>query len=65
MGTPEDVNGECNAHLYIGDDYGDSHATIRCQLPQGHTGPHQERYRHEPQRVTVEWTLDDKEPRKP
>lgn len=30
-GEPEDVDGECNARLYIGDNYGDNHATMRCQ----------------------------------
>jgi hypothetical protein len=35
-GPPEDVSGECNAHLYIGD----NHATMRCRLPANHDGPH-------------------------
>jgi len=43
-GEPEDVPGQCNAHLYISDDFGDNHATIRCQLPPGHEGPHQEKF---------------------
>lgn len=35
----------CQAELHIGDDYGDNHATMRCQLDEGHEGPHVERFR--------------------
>ena len=41
-GEPEDVEGQCNAHLYIGDNAGDNHATMRCQLKPRHFGEHQE-----------------------
>ena len=34
----------CNRVLSIGDDHGDNEATMRCQLPMGHDGPHQEIY---------------------
>jgi hypothetical protein len=44
FGEPKDVEGECNAHLYIGDNFGDSHATMRCQLPKGHLDFHREEY---------------------
>ena len=50
-GEPEDVNGECNKRLHIGDNFGDNHATMRCQLAPGHAGLHQERY----DGVTVTW----------
>jgi len=43
-GEPQDVPGQCNARLSIGDNYGDNHATIVCQLPQGHDGLHREVY---------------------
>jgi len=39
-GEPEDVAGQCNAHLYIEDNFGDNHATMRCQLALGHAGKH-------------------------
>ena len=35
---------ECNRRMSIGDDMGDNEASIRCQLPKGHSGPHQEQY---------------------
>ncbi len=34
----------CNRHMSIADDMGDNEASIRCQLPRGHKGPHQEQY---------------------
>ncbi len=34
----------CNRVLSIDDDHGDNEATMRCQLPMGHEGPHQETY---------------------
>ena len=54
-GTPSDVEGECNAHLRIGDDYGDNCATMRCQLEPGHNGPHQEVFQRSAGPVTVTW----------
>lgn len=44
-GEPDDVEGECNAHCYIGDNYGDGTATMRCKLPKGHESPHREEFR--------------------
>ena len=35
FGPPEDVAGECNVRLEIGDDYGDNSATMRCQRESG------------------------------
>ncbi len=60
MGEPEDVAGECNARLFIGDNYGDNHVTMRCQLELGHEGEHQEQYGRDPQRVTINWVIDDR-----
>lgn len=34
----------CNRRMSIADDMGDNEASIRCQLPKGHKGPHKERY---------------------
>lgn len=58
MGKPDDVPGECNAHCYIGDDYGDNTATMRCPLPKGHEGAHRKRFRDDA--VLVEWTRDER-----
>lgn len=61
-GEPEDVEGECNARLFIGDDMGDNHATMRCQLQSEHEGMHEETYGKAPDNeVIVRWTLDMRE----
>jgi hypothetical protein len=44
-GESKDVDGECNARLEIGDDFGDNHATMRCQREPGHEGRHREVYK--------------------
>jgi Fe-S-cluster containining protein len=59
-GKPADVDGECNAHLYIADDYGDNSATMRCQRPVGHEGPHKEIYGAGDQKVEVTWSTDER-----
>ena len=59
FGKPSDVEGECNAHLYLGDDYGDNTCTIRCHLPQGHDAPHKEVCRDGD--VTITWSEDERE----
>ncbi len=60
FGEPEDVAGECNAKLYIGDNFGDNHATMRCQLFPGHEGRHREMYQTSVAgTVTVEWDKDE------
>ena len=62
FGPPEDVDGECNAKLYLGDDYGDNHCTIRCGLPVGHDGDHEEAFnRGEDARVFLQWQRDERE----
>lgn len=38
---------QCNRVMSMGDDYGDNETTIRCQLPIGHDGHHQESYESE------------------
>ena len=58
MGEPSDVAGECNAHLYIGDNFGDNHATMRCQRPAGHEGEHMERFRGGDARAL--WLTDER-----
>jgi hypothetical protein len=55
MGTPDDVEGECNAWLIVTDDWGDNHATMRCGLAAKHEGFHREASK----RFTVEWVVDE------
>ena len=59
FGPPEDVEGQCNAHCYIADDYGDNRATIRCQLPPKHKGMHREVSREG--KLIIEWENDERE----
>jgi hypothetical protein len=59
-GPPEDVEGECNARLLIGDDYGDNVCTLRCRLAPGHEGPHKEEFKSRGP-VIVTWVCDDRE----
>jgi hypothetical protein len=61
FGEPKDRDGKCNARLTIGDNFGDNHATMVCQLEPGHEGPHQEVYEsHEAGTVTVTWEKDER-----
>ncbi len=57
-GEPDDVDGECNAHCYIADNYGDGRATMRCQLPKGHELPHREEFRQGTSVLT--WEHDER-----
>jgi hypothetical protein len=65
-GPPKDVEGECNARLHIGDDYGDNRATMRCHLPEGHEGDHREKYLFDEEdpkaahNVTITWAGCDR-----
>lgn len=59
-GTCRDVAGQCNAHLYIGDDYGDNGSTMRCQLAPGHDGEHEERFRRSGGAVVIRWEADER-----
>lgn len=60
-GEPIDVLGECNAHLYIGDNFGDNHATMRCKLPKGHEGEHKEEYLSGGEPVVVIWLENERD----
>ena len=57
--SPKDVEGECGAWLFIADDHGDNHATMRCKLPKEHRGPHREVYMNDDHPVMITWETDD------
>lgn len=57
FGEPKDIPGECNAHLYIADNHGDNHATMRCQLHKGHKSDHREAF----DRGFVVWVKDERD----
>jgi hypothetical protein len=60
FGEPAAVAGECNACLFIGDNYGDGTATMRCQLAPGHDGVHREVFEREGGPVTITWVADER-----
>lgn len=60
FGEPQDVDGECNARLFIADNYGDNSATIRCQLAPNHEGSHREQFEREGGQVTITWIADER-----
>jgi len=65
FGPPEDIEGKCNAALFLGDDHGDNTTTFKCQLEPGHEGPHQEVFNregveHGRKPVTVRWWNDER-----
>jgi len=60
-GLPDDVENECNAHLYLSDDAGDNSCTIRCQLKPGHELPHKEEFKRGDKPVIVTWYVDEQE----
>jgi len=62
FGEPEDVKGDCNARLHIGDDFGDNHATMRCDLEPGHGGMHCEEYTANGGHVSVKWEIPELNP---
>lgn len=65
-GAPDDVPGECNARLHLGDNFGDGTCTCRCTLEPDHDGPHQELSRHglmsedslAPHHIVIQWQGD-------
>jgi hypothetical protein len=57
---PQDTPGECNCHLYLADNHGDNHVTIRCQLPMNHEGPHCEWFYRGDGKVTITWEKDER-----
>jgi hypothetical protein len=60
-GEPTDVDGECNARLFIADNYGDNSATIRCKLAPDHEGLHQKQFDRAGGPVTITWAADERE----
>jgi|GEM_PF-5902792 len=63
FGPQKDVAGECNARLTIADDYGDNHATVRCQKEPGHAGKHREMYGSRlAGTISIEWERDERIP---
>ena len=59
FGPSKDIKGKCNARLIIGDDHGDNHATMKCQLPERHDGLHEEKYASiESGKVVVTWEME-------
>ena len=59
-GEPEDVPGECNARVFIADNHGDNHVTMRCQLSLGHKGRHRETFGRVGNLVHVAWKKDER-----
>lgn len=62
LAEPDDVADECNARLFIGDNFGDGTATMRCQRAIGHEDLHQERFERGGGPVVVTWTGDERRP---
>ena len=60
-GPPKDVEGECNARLFLADDYGDNPCTFRCQLSSNHVGPHEETFERGEKPVKITWEVDERE----
>lgn len=60
FGEPNDVENECNARLFLGDNYGDGTTTIRCGLTPGHEGLHQEQFERSDHPVTITWAVDER-----
>lgn len=59
FGEPKDVEGECNARLYLADNYGDGSCTIRCKLDPGHGGDHEESFERDGHPVKIIWEQDE------
>lgn len=60
FGEPQDEEDACNARLFIGDNYGDGTATMRCQLPLKHDGLHREQFERKGGAVTITWVADER-----
>lgn len=60
FGEPSDKEGECNARLFIADNYGDGSASIRCQLALNHDGLHKEEFERHGHMVTITWAVDER-----
>ncbi len=61
FGAPDDLAGECNARLFLGDDYGDNECTIRCQREPEHEGKHREQFERDGGQVVIEWDVDERD----
>ena len=59
FGPPKPIKGNCNAHLYIGDDFGDNCFTAQCALPEDHKGLHKIEF--ELRKVIITWEIDERE----
>ena len=59
FGSPEDVEGECNARLFLRDDYGDGTTTVQCKLLPDHEGLHEERFERSDDLVIITWAKDE------
>ncbi len=61
FGPPKNVEGECNARLYLADDYDDNRCTVRCSRPAGHDGPHGAAFQRAGGPVAITWHADERE----
>ena len=59
FGPPEKIEGNCNARLYLSDDYGDNSCTVQCNLPQGHVGEHCESFLRGDKPVKITWDFNE------
>jgi len=56
------VSDKCNAELHIGDDFGDNHATMICQLEKDHGGCHIEKWNNNEGDLRLDsWHGDDRD----
>ena len=68
FGPPKDVEGKCNARLFLADDYGDNNCTIMCQLEPNHFSLHKETFmrtwlidgRRVVSEIVITWQEDEK-----
>jgi hypothetical protein len=60
FGEPADNETECNARLFLGDNYGDGTTSIRCQLVPDHQGLHKEEFERNGRTVTITWAIDER-----
>jgi hypothetical protein len=60
FGEPTDESDECNARLFLADNYGDGTTTMRCQRSPHHEGLHQEQFERSGHMVTITWVVDER-----
>ncbi len=51
---------DCKAELHIADDFGDNHATMKCQRIRDHEGEHCEEFQRDGTPVVVRWEVDER-----